>query len=477
MFRIFGWAAVAAMISANGGTPWPSIEESHAIVSGDARFVSVARADARIDVTALLTAARGAPAPICALASQAVGNGNWGNWGAPVPPLRGLVAAGADADEDSDEMGHRRGERYSSADVQRLLDALGSDDACVRQISVNLLGREDDDPAVVSGLTTRLRDSNVQMRQVAAIGLGLVEGESAVQPLVQALRDTSIAVRANSAWALGRIENGSALQPLVGMLRDREEVVRSAATIAVGQMDSVSAATALARVLRDDQSAAVRRSAAWGLGQLEAHEGVDALVTALANDKDARVREMAAWALGNIEDSKATSTLLNAARRDDTDAVRETAVWAIAQIEDASAVNALGEIVTSDRSARVRGTAAWAIGEVQDDDEGHAPAGLVKALNDESEDVRLKAAWALGQIGDSSALPAIRDAMKREKNARISKALIRALMKSGERSEATISQLLDSPDPAVREAAVRALAGGGSHDPWPWPNPRPRPFP
>ncbi|NUQ93476.1 MAG: hypothetical protein HOQ26_11275, partial [Gemmatimonadaceae bacterium] len=31
MLRIFGWAAVAAMISANGGTPWPSIEESHVI--------------------------------------------------------------------------------------------------------------------------------------------------------------------------------------------------------------------------------------------------------------------------------------------------------------------------------------------------------------------------------------------------------------------------------------------------------------
>jgi HEAT repeat protein len=196
----------------------------------------------------------------------------------------------------------------------------------------------------------------------------------------------------------------------------------------------------------------------------------------VTQDRDVQVREMAAWALGSIEDSKGNAALLTAARGDSSERVRETAVWALAQIEDESSVDALGAIAGSDRSARVRGTAAWAIGQIQDDD-GHAPAGLVKLLSDENADVRLKAAWSLGQIGDTSALPAIRDAMKREKEPRITKALIRALMKSGEQSEATLTQLLDSPDPAVREAAVRGLAGSSSRDPWPWPEPRPRPFP
>jgi HEAT repeat protein len=101
----------------------------------------------------------------------------------------------------------------------------------------------------------------------------------------------------------------------------------------------------------------------------------------------------------------------------------------------------------------------------------------LRLLSDDSDDLRLKAAWALGQIQDTGALPAIRSALNAEKNDRVRKALIRALMKSGGGSEAALTQLLTSSDPQVREAAVRGLAGRDSFDPWPWPWPRPRPFP
>ena len=131
---------------------------------------------------------------------------------------------------------------------------------------------------------------------------------------------------------------------------------------------------------------------------------------------------------------------------------------------------------TGDRSANVRGTAAWAIGQL-DEEGAHAPAGLLHLLSDESTDVRLKAAWALGQLEDRNALSAIRDALKVGKNDRVRKALIRALMKSGESSQETLTELLSSSDPNVREAAVRGIAGARSFDPWPWPWPRPRPFP
>jgi HEAT repeat protein len=98
-------------------------------------------------------------------------------------------------------------------------------------------------------------------------------------------------------------------------------------------------------------------------------------------------------------------------------------------------------------------------------------------LRDDSEDVRLKAAWALGQIGDASALSAIRDAMKAERSNQVRRALVRAMIKSGGRSEQALTELLSSSDPQTREAAVRGLAGRNSMNPWPWPWPRPRPFP
>jgi HEAT repeat protein len=199
------------------------------------------------------------------------------------------------------------------------------------------------------------------------------------------------------------------------------------------------------------------------------------LVGVVARDTDPGVREMAAWALGSIEDRSGVAPLAAAIRSDADDRVRETAVWAIGQLEDRSSIDILGA-ATTDRSPRVRGTAAWAIGQL-DESGAKAPAGLLRLLSDENADTRLKAAWALGQIEDAGALPAIRDALRAEKNDRVRRGLIRALMKSGERSEAALTDLLNSSDAQVREAAVRGLAGRNSFDPWPWPWPRPRPFP
>jgi HEAT repeat protein len=185
---------------------------------------------------------------------------------------------------------------------------------------------------------------------------------------------------------------------------------------------------------------------------------------------------MSAWALGNMEGGKAGPALIAALQHDDDDHVRESAAWSLAQIEDRSAVDVLGAAAESDRSARVRGTAAWAIGQLEKRS-GRASAGLQHVLKDENEDSRLKAAWALGQIEDSTALPAIRDALKAEQSDDVRRALIRALIKSGGRSERSLTSLLSSTDASVREAAVRGLAGSNSFEPWPWPEPRPRPFP
>ena len=482
MQRIYSLVLAAAVMSLTGSGPAFNTDEAVIVERGTRAFdglierpeTFVAPADG-FDVAALLNAAHGAPPIICALAAQAVRNYGWSDWSdAPSTPLpRTILPDARSRRRDRHEDGNRSA--LSAADVQRLLEGLASDDACVRELSVRLVGRADDS-VVAPGLMTRLKTGSPSLREVAALGLGLVGAESASDALVAALRDSEAGVRANSAWALGRIESGRALGALTGLLRDPVEMVRTAAVVAVGRMDSTSAVAALTRVVREDEAASVRRVAAWALGQLEAHDAVRALSDALAQDRDADVREMAAWALGEIEDHSATGALAAAAKGDADDDVRETAVWALAEIGDRAATDVLGQVVANDKSSRVRGTAAWGIGQVEDDD-GHAPAGLLQALKDGSADTRLKAAWALGQIGDSAALPAIRDALKQEKSSEVSRALIRALMKSGEHSESALTELLNSKDPRVREVAVRGLAGNNRFNPWPWPWPRPRPFP
>ncbi len=456
MHRFLGTMGAAVLVSLSGA------REATASVRG------VSGADAPLNVAALLTAAHGAPPMICALAAQSVRNYGWSDWGdapytplATTPPLRSRDGGRAE---------------LTPEDVARLLDALASPDECVRELSIRLLGGQRKDVPIATALVTRLTSADASMREVAAFGLGMIAPASAVSPLISALHDATPNVRANSAWALGRIEDGRALAGIVGLFRDADEKVRGAAVVAAGRIDSVSTVAALMRVLQQDDSPSVRRVAAWALGQKDAREAAGVLATTLAKEPDARVREMVAWALGNTGGTAGGAALTSAVRRDADDNVRETAAWALAEIRDRSAVDVLGGVAGDDHSSRVRGTAAWALGELRSSG-GKAPPGLLKALRDESEDTRLKAAWALGQIGDPAALDAIRDALKAEKGSRVGKALVRALIKSGGRSEETLTQLLSSSDPAVREAAVRGLAGSESFNPWPWPWPRPRPFP
>src|SRR5947209_5205545 len=254
MQRIIGLAFATFAFSSLSGVPATAraTESVSSLDQGTQRST--------IDVAALLTAARGAPPRICSLAAGSVGNG-WGGWAdAPYTPL--AASAGPLTNSGRD------GRTFSTEDVQRLFSGLSSDDACVRELSVRLIGTQRSE-VVGSELISRLGASDGATRAVAALGLGLVEAQTGVEPLIRALRDAATEVRANSAWALGRIENGRALNPLVNLFSDDAEKVREAAVAAVGHLESTSAVPSLIRVARQDNSPNVRRVAVWALGKME----------------------------------------------------------------------------------------------------------------------------------------------------------------------------------------------------------------
>ncbi|MGH7717746.1 MAG: HEAT repeat domain-containing protein, partial [Gemmatimonadaceae bacterium] len=73
--------------------------------------------------------------------------------------------------------------------------------------------------------------------EVAALGLGVAEPPSALQPLIAALGDAAPGVRAMAAWALGEIEDPAAIPALTNLLRDdRDPDVRKAAAWALGEI-------------------------------------------------------------------------------------------------------------------------------------------------------------------------------------------------------------------------------------------------
>jgi HEAT repeat protein len=419
------------------------------------------------DVMDLLAVARDLPPVVCGLTAQAASGWGWGRHysDAPSPPLGEATATRVAF--------FPRGALLLS-EISILLDSLTTSNECVRELSVRLLGGVEAE-LVQDRLLTRFRSGGGETREAVALILGLVRSRAAVAPLVSATRDEDTGVRANSLWALGRIGDDAARAAARAGLNDSEGIVRGAAAGAVGHLQDVDAAQELLRVLRNDSDARVRRAAAWALVQIKASRaGADGLIAALRGDRDAEVREMAAWGLGSLRVDGATAALGEALRRDADEDVRELSAWALGHRRDAASAGPLGDALASDSDAGVRGTAAWALGHLRP---SSAPPGLVRAVSDSRDHVRARAAWALAEIRDSSALPALREAFRREQDRTARRAQLRALVRSGERSENFFRELLQSEDASVREAAVRGLAGRGVGDPWPWPDPRPRPFP
>ncbi len=231
----------------------------------------------------------------------------------------------------------------------------------------------------------------------------------------------------------------------------------------------------LAGVLRSDPSASLRRTAAWGIAEhATIPVGTAALATALREDHDAAVREMAAWSLASGDpDAAARDALRAAVGRDADPRVRATAAWALGTVEDRGGGDALAGAL-GDGSPLVRSAAVWALGNVTPRE---APRALVAMLRDGDAHVRRLTAWALFTIEDPAATPALQAALRAERDPDLQIADVRALAALGERSVDALRTLLDSPDPRIKEIAVRALAGRDATGPWPWPWPQPRPFP
>jgi len=459
--------SVASSRSHAAGAP-PVTNAAAVAITSSGILAPVPGADATrpiMDVRGLLAALHGLPGVVCGLAAEAASGWGGGSWmNAPAPPL------GPDASARAMRFPRAR---LTPAEIRLVLDSIASSDPCVRELSVRLVGRLD--RAIVEApLRDRLAASNaVATREAAALALGLVEAKGSIDALQRLLNEESDGLRANAVWALGRLDDKQVAPAVRRSLRDEADLVRDAAASALRMLEDGDAVDELLRVLRTDRVARVRRTAAWALGNLEQKRAGDGLVAALGSEQDDDVRETIVWALGNIEASNAAPALTGVLRKDRHGDVREMAAWALGELEAATAVDALGEAAGGDAEPSVRATAAWALGQLE---LRQAPAGLIRAVTDKDAEVRTRAAWALSEIHDPQAINALRSALKGESAPTARKAQIRALVLSGEKSEAFFKELLTSDDPEVREAAVGGMAGRRIH-PWPWPMPRPRPFP
>src|SRR5205085_5849183 len=122
MQRVLGLTiATLAFSSLSGG---PAIADISAGKGGQS-FDQARHRGVPIDVTALLTAAKGAPPMICSMAANSIRNWGWGDWNdAPATPLAFAKVVPSNNEFDSESL--------PPADIQQLLAGLASDDACFR---------------------------------------------------------------------------------------------------------------------------------------------------------------------------------------------------------------------------------------------------------------------------------------------------------------------------------------------------------
>ncbi len=156
-------------------------------------------------------------------------------------------------------------------------------------------------------------DASPTTRAEAAISLGRVGDERAVEPLIAALGDGNSDVRAAAAQALGKIGDPKAVEPLIIILRydDAYSLARKQAIWALGMIGDARAVDPLISVLNNSGHPETQTLASEALGNIGDPRAVDPLIKALT-DKDRFVRVSAAEALGEIGDPRAVGPLTKA---------------------------------------------------------------------------------------------------------------------------------------------------------------------
>ncbi|HXS99974.1 MAG TPA: HEAT repeat domain-containing protein, partial [Elusimicrobiota bacterium] len=210
--------------------------------------------------------------------------------------------------------------------------------------------------AAISTLKRALADNNADVRIAAAaslLKLGDVQGlvalidetkpimsGRAASPAEELKRMARDSARARAALKLGEVGKDSAVDPLRSALADPAGEVRDAAAVALarlGQSDAKQFVDAM-----KDPDEGVRASAAHSLG-LIGREGLEALKKAAAYDASASVRAEAAFALGSFSDP-GSIVFLTKALSDKSGRVRLEAAKALAKRPEPESTAALKKL-------------------------------------------------------------------------------------------------------------------------------------
>lgn len=142
-------------------------------------------------------------------------------------------------------------------------------------------------------------EENTDVRSAAALALGKVGGDRALELLKQMAADENGTLKNNTLHALGMTGREEAVPVLIDALNDEDNEVFASAAEALGRIGK-PVVPHLIDLLNPGHAEDARCIAAWQLGSLRYTDAVTPLVDVVRNAKNPELIALSIWALGEI---------------------------------------------------------------------------------------------------------------------------------------------------------------------------------
>ena len=253
------------------------------------------------------------------------------------------------------------------------------------------------DAAVVRALSSALRDEDQEIRQEAALALGILNGTEAVPILVSTLKDPVAGVRGAAATALGKIgtaEDGKALIPL---LSDESAQVRNRVMQAVGVLKVKDAGPALRQLYEANRRKEGGLRILGALSRIGDPAQAD-LFQELVQDPDPERKRLAIEGLGRISDASRLPAFKKDYQREKNDELRLAYSFALTLLGD----RAFLDTIVLSLPSRTLGSRSRSY--LTEMGPGILPE-LYPYLNDPEAEIRAALCEIIASFGDPEAIP------------------------------------------------------------------------
>ncbi len=315
--------------------------------------------------------------------------------------------------------------------IELLINILKNGNEPARGYAAIALGALKAQPAVEPLIERLANDDDPDIRGEAALSLGKILSPNpnhesritsrinAVNALTASLKDNDAIVRLDSAAALGMIKDSNTVEPLIETLKSEDfltypfgnelawnyqEDVRHKAIESLGEIGDVRAVEPLISIINNGYNGNIGVIFDT-LSKIKDDRAVAFLMEKIKDDNPA-IRRIAARALENIADNQAVMELLINSLLDKNNSVKITSAKALSRLSG----KMMGRIMVpltlllGDRDKEVRKEVARIVAKIENDT---VIEHITSLLNDDDAEVRMTAAELLGDIGNEKAVNAL----------------------------------------------------------------------